>query len=713
MANRSSRNDVLYNATPTRILRRTLKETNSRGRERGNTIPRFLSMWKGVYAGLVCLSVGALYLFMPEHQFYLKMAGNSDKRFVIFTRNCRVPDYGAWHPSVVPYVSTTKPEKCSDYPRYSYSSRTTLYINTSAMRTTEDRRPATPPINCCYRAIFRPPASIGNDSLIMNSTTCTPVTNGTLIPVEFIRLVCWDATRSLVYANYHAFVHPKPDVEARCNRLRPPRLENSPRAENRREFEYSVLLIGTDSQSRNNMKRSIPKTVRYLTASMNAIWMNGVNALGENTLDNVIPLLTGQHMHEVKNGCRPEETQFWDNCTFLWKLFADGGYRTLYAEDSGVISTFNYLKPGFKEQPTDYYSRPFILPFEHELGHNKPLNCYLCVGPSLVSEVVLNYTRDFAITFRNEPYFAFTWINSLTHDFASTRWAGDEVFYRFFQSLYSGGYLKRTIVVFLSDHGMRWGNIRRTFAGLLEGRLPGYLWYLPEHFRLRYPELVAAFEGNAYRLTTPLDAYATLRGVLEDFALLNASNMRPFTEATLAKYDGRKMSSLFTPVPLDRTCQDTGMEEPWCSCLRRSPTSTSGWPVPQVGAAIVHEVNRILEPYRDLCAHVTLLRVDTAYEHIVDDPGEANVFWFTRWLHRRSKHDLKEFTVSVITTPGNAVFEATARVFGNSVTLLGDVLRLSLYGNSSECVPRMPYRKFCHCVQQPAAGGPPGAPETQ
>ncbi|XP_049518982.1 uncharacterized protein LOC119442685 [Dermacentor silvarum] len=571
------------------------------------------------------------------------------------------------------------------------------------------------------------------------SGACVPVSNGTTIDVEFIRLTCSDAQGALVYINYHAFVIRKPRVEKRCAaaRLRrhPPDGANdsdfvSPVQKRGKFATYSVLLVGADSLSRNNMKRSHSKTVKYLENRMHAVWLNGMNALGENTLENIVPLLTGQHIQELKKGCWNDFSQFWDNCTFLWKLFANAGYRTLYAEDNGVISTFNYLKPGFKEQPTDYYMRTFLLPFEMELGHYKvsclsspsssafflapsslsplfsspaPLNCYLCVAQSLIAEVVLNFTRDFAITFHNEPYFAFTWINALTHDYASTRWGGDEIFHKFFESLYEGGHLNKTIVVFLSDHGMRWGSIRRTFAGLLEGRLPGYLWYLPRSLTRRHPRLLHVLKENAHRLTTPLDVYATLRGVLEDFKLLDAPSTAPFLRKTQRKYDGIRMTSLFTPVRMNRTCDDTGMEQQWCSCLRRTPISTSSWPVPQVAEAVVREINRILEPYSPRCARLSLLHVDNAYAHVVDDPKDSVSFTpsWTEWLFSlgHGESDVRELTVSLVTVPGEAVFEATARVFRDVVTVIGEVLRISLYGNSSHCVPTMPYRKFCYCLR--------------
>lgn len=51
------------------------------------------------------------------------------------------------------------------------------------------------------------------------------------------------------------------------------------------------------------------------------------------------------------------------------------GYKTLLAEDAPEIATFNYLKRGFDEPPTDYYLRPFGLAIKREIKDD----CYLDV----------------------------------------------------------------------------------------------------------------------------------------------------------------------------------------------------------------------------------------------------------------------------------------------------------------------------------------------
>lgn len=72
-------------------------------------------------------------------------------------------------------------------------------------------------------------------------------------------------------------------------------------------------------------------------------------------------ILAGMHPSKSYNACKPTTLHGLDNCWFIWKNFSNAGYVTAYGEDYPSISTFNYRKKGFYNQPTDYYLRPFIL----------------------------------------------------------------------------------------------------------------------------------------------------------------------------------------------------------------------------------------------------------------------------------------------------------------------------------------------------------------
>ena len=71
--------------------------------------------------------------------------------------------------------------------------------------------------------------------------------------------------------------------------------------------------------------------------------------------------MTGQSLDLLsKTTCYPNRTTNLDECPLIWKEFAKRGYATVYMEDEPEFSTFNYLKAGFFNKPTDYYLRPYI-----------------------------------------------------------------------------------------------------------------------------------------------------------------------------------------------------------------------------------------------------------------------------------------------------------------------------------------------------------------
>jgi hypothetical protein len=125
------------------------------------------------------------------------------------------------------------------------------------------------------------------------------------------------------------------------------------------QFQMNVLVLGIDAMSHHDMLRHLPLTVAALQA-INAVSLQGYNKVGHNTFPNVVPLMTGLKVEDLQKACpRKNHNQPFDACPFVWKQFALRGFRTVYAEDCSTISTFNYAKGGFRQQPTDYYARPF------------------------------------------------------------------------------------------------------------------------------------------------------------------------------------------------------------------------------------------------------------------------------------------------------------------------------------------------------------------
>ncbi|GBN68834.1 hypothetical protein AVEN_58478-1 [Araneus ventricosus] len=439
--------------------------------------------------------------------------------------------------------------------------------------------------------------------------------------------------------------------------------------------------------SRLNMHRQLKKTSRYLLKDMEAVEMYGFNKVGDNTFPNLMPLLTGYDERELKHVCwNASKKNPLDKCNYAWKQFAKEGYRTFYAEDSPYMSTFNYVKAGFQHQPTDYYIRHFMLVMEQTLAAKKMLNTYACVGNISETEVVLRWAEQFASHFKDRKYFSFSWINGLTHDFLNKGSAVDHLYEKFFRNLHTSGALNKTIVIVMGDHGMRWGFIRKTYVGRLEERLPMLLIALPPEFKREHPTEAKALQLNSRRLVTPFDIHATLMNILhldKNFTFVNPDNVDP----ELAENYTARASTLFQPVPEDRSCDDASIDEHWCTCENSIPVDTDDKIVLKAADFLIGYINSLLKPVRNKCAVLKLKSIT-----------DARV-WTAPKEHQGHSLNDTILTIIIKVRPSGAIFEGTIRTSEPEMNqdLLGTVSRLNLYGDQSACIEDAVLRKYCYC----------------
>jgi membrane-anchored protein YejM (alkaline phosphatase superfamily) len=73
---------------------------------------------------------------------------------------------------------------------------------------------------------------------------------------------------------------------------------------------------------------------------------------------------------------------------------------------------------------------------------------------------LFNYAQTFASRFALLRYFGFVWATSLTHDGLNMAALADEPLSTTIDTLRSRGDLKNTVLVILSDHGVRTGPFR-------------------------------------------------------------------------------------------------------------------------------------------------------------------------------------------------------------------------------------------------------------
>ncbi|CAL8096510.1 unnamed protein product [Orchesella dallaii] len=579
----------------------------------------------------------------------------------------------------------------------------------------------------------------------------------------------------------------------------------------------SVLILGLDAQSHMNFIRQMPRTYNFLTKNLSSIGMYGYTKVGDNTFPNVVTLLSGLNVEELEKVCWPTKQSFFDSCPFIWKKFADSGYRTSLAEDSVWMGTFNYEKKGFLHPPTDYYLHPMSLLMAKKIGHETWANAKLCYGPRLAFEVLLDYIVKTAVTFRYSLYFQFVWANSLFHDYLNNPRLGDELLYMTLEFLSNNSFFNNTAFILLSDHGIRWGSIRSTYQGKIEERMPLAYFTFPLWFRRKYPQAMRNLRKNVLRLTTPFDVHETLKDILsisqgkhvrfdswdvekssryEGESTIGSSGKRGGGSSKSDEKPPRGIS-LFRPIPLQRTCKMAGIEEHWCVChsMKNFPINST---LVQSGAQfIVQVINGLVKRHSRFCAKLSLFKINEAKRKIDGDidKGLEIDFYFTnnettsfrsasrnssphgqsrshdksqnvgkRWSSTIQKYktdnvgkeraeknedvagllhpivkvstlsqgedimaslsttsDIKkmiQLQITVVTRPGDAVFEAT--IYGEAESgngpvndqdidqeagersshhwkLSGDISRLNLYGSQSACVSDYTVQKYCYC----------------
>lgn len=185
-------------------------------------------------------------------------------------------------------------------------------------------------------------------------------------------------------------------------------------------------------------------------------------------------------------------------------------------EDQADMSTYNLGKYGFRNAPTDYYARPYMLAAERTLRVLKFGGMNFCLGPRSAPDRVYGYLEDFVRLHRRYGYFAVFWLNTFSHNDVNTPSAMDQRTADALSRLLDDRLLDNAVTVVLSDHGLRFGRIRETPVGWFEDRMPAFYARLPPGYAAVRPAHRAALAANRHRLTSPFDLHLTLKHVLDD-----------------------------------------------------------------------------------------------------------------------------------------------------------------------------------------------------
>lgn len=503
---------------------------------------------------------------------------------------------------------------------------------------------------------------------------------------EFIYVECFLPGHKMTsYKDVHFIVQRMSSVTKRLSaipkRVKPNSTSTTESSEKSPQIP-SVLMIGIDSISRLNLLRAMPKTAQHLY-DQGWLEMKGYNKMGDNTYPNLMAILTGFNDTWAYDKCLPHTDTGLDNCPFIWKEFAAAGYVTGYAEDEPEIGTFNYKKKGFSVTPTDFYGRAGMLA-ANKLTKVMRSSLAICLGDRSAADYVYQYGLDISETFREEGTFGLYWTNSFSHNDLNTPSSMDDRIKYYLMELERRSILNDSIVVFFSDHGLRFGPVRKLVTGWMEERLPFLFFWLPTWFRERHPEIVQALKVNRNRLTNPYDLHLTLKHILR---LSERGPAAGENEPADVAMGCENCQSMFREVPWNRSCEEIGIAAHWCTCSPFLPINKNSRMVKKATHFLIeymnNEVKRMLNGTTKanggrLCSELELKLVYFA--------GETEY-----------KADYTDILIQFETKPGGGDFESTVRYVKakDSFSVTGTISRLNSYAKNT-CVDNA--RMYCECL---------------
>ena len=410
--------------------------------------------------------------------------------------------------------------------------------------------------------------------------------------------------------------------------------------------------------------------------------------LADDSYPNLIPLLTGLNVNEFVKECIPLLNH--DGCHFIWKDFENKGYQTVFGEDCDYAGLFTLDKSGFKIQPTDYFFNTFISEAETAMANNKRGLFYMCLGDKKPNEVMFKYIEKFVKTKKNDTFFSFFWATAMTQEFINYPTLIDDDLSNLLIKIEKEGYLNKTVLLLMSDHGIRYGDFRKTNQGMIEERQPLLYFILPKWFKQTYPEAYKNLMINRRRLITPFDIYETLQELLEP-KLLAKSRFQSRSMESLEELYLHKSISLFLEVLPNRTCERAGIASHWCTCFERKQIAITDELTQEAATFVVKYINDLLINYSN-CRKLSL-------NSILFANLEANSNNFKFGLKRY--HTTYDIIIGIETKPSMAKFEATVRFpedGSKKLHIFGKISRLNIYGNQSHCIDNNKLKLYCFCI---------------
>ncbi|XP_021379573.1 uncharacterized protein LOC110467023 isoform X2 [Mizuhopecten yessoensis] len=576
-------------------------------------------------------------------------------KFVIDTDGCKIPFIHPFDPSVIPFLVKSANIKCSHtVPSLTLQTLTKLTLNSAALPFYRNLS------YCKYTPIVRP-KTISKKYFTFQTDKSVSFQKESSINTDFIKVECFTKEDKSLYTNFHAFAVPQNSTKRRRRST-----------EETEDQAYNVLMLGIDSLSRNSFYRNLPKTRKTLLDKLGAVELLGYSKVGDNTFPNLIPITLGISVKELRRRGWNQTVPF-DDYEFIWNKFSNNGYTTLFSEDMIDIGLFNYLKKGFKNAPVDHFYEPMGAATE---AHPKLWSKKHCFGGRLETKIILDYVSDFLNVYKDTRTFGFAYLSRFYHNSDNIVKEYDDVLTDFLENFIRNDHAHNTVLIVFSDHGSRFGHLRKSPVGRLEERLPATYIVLPTNFTIDALEALSNLRENAWKLTTPFDIHETLMDILYQTQ-----------NRTINSTHG---ISLFSEIPPDRNCRRAGISNHWCTCSLFKDLDVASTIAKDLGQLMLKYVNKLLLKYEKFCSQLELKAIHYVAEW--DITGRNSSATSNAVVKR-------DYVMKMETTPGGALLETTI-LYRNGKYYIRDydgISRLNMYIGQADCITAYPAKKVCFC----------------
>ncbi|EGT53917.1 hypothetical protein CAEBREN_28204 [Caenorhabditis brenneri] len=606
-----------------------------------------------IYGGLLQLFIISIFLVYRSEDKPEESAFHDHDTTNNYMNVCSLPVYDYWHPKVMQHIDY-------DFDPTSHCDREFkpfTELKNGSWRIVEERKG----MNCSARCFT------GIDDYHVNITDWMPPGP---VSCEFLEAVCWKDDRE-VYGYIHTQIIPKKS-EVKTLVPSPP----------------SVFVFLFDSMSTGQAKRSFPKTLSALSSRLESIEFPFVNKVGENSMPNGIPLWFGKSIEDIngENYGGVNIKADWDKNRYCYSFlnqsifedFESYGYTTLSIDD-WKAQMVNYPNcHGFQHSPSHHYMHPFYMIYE-KFGMKitqKHLAGQFCREER---HPAFEYFQDFVDTYKEEPKFTWTWINSLGHDYINGFMRVDEEMLEIIERNLE--MFENSFVLFMGDHGLRLGKKRfmETDIGSLEMHNPYLSISIPKSLR-KNQAILEIMRQNSRKLQTHFDTRATILDILK------YQPESGFSDRTTMNIPNEKGHSYLRRQPsFPRTCGQLPIPPEYCICRVEKTPVTDENLRNRFGNLLIDHVHDLLDNanFSSICERFEFLEVTSLLHY-----GHLN--------HSESTHNYE--IIVMADAPSYAQFQTI--LMHNKETSqvsFGNIVRLDKYGDTGDCTSSSRFEKMCFC----------------